>query len=112
MKNMARNHFRTMPLFVTLLAWSAAADASAGTLSVPPVDGLGQPAAGAADAHVGFWEIVDGGVRDAKSFGDLFNAEVFSRHRFSIPRTFRKCPMRWRIRMRRTSSRSTTAWPR
>lgn len=81
---MKRNGPESLPdhsLFVILLAWPAAADASAGTLRVPPVDGFGEPAACAADAHVRLRQVVDGGVRDAESFGDLFDAEVFSRHR-------------------------------
>lgn len=74
--------FRASGLFVLLVfAWPAAADTSAGTSRVPPVDGFGEPAAGAADANVRLRQVVDGGVRDAESFGHLFDAEVFSRHR-------------------------------
>nr|DAI98956.1 MAG TPA: hypothetical protein [Caudoviricetes sp.] len=74
--------FRASDLFVLLvLAWSTAADATTRTPRVPLVDGLRQPAARAADPHVGLRQVVDGGVRDAESFGHLFDAEVFSRHR-------------------------------
>nr|DAK60862.1 MAG TPA: hypothetical protein [Caudoviricetes sp.] len=72
-------------LFGLVLAWPSAADTTAGALRVPLVDGLGEPAARAADGHVRLGQVVGGGVRDAQAFRDLFDAEVFSRHRPSCP---------------------------
>ena len=76
--------FRASDLFVLLvLAWSAAADATTGTPRVPLVDGLRQPSAGAADAHVRLrqLQIEQSSRSDAEAFCDLFDAEVLSRHR-------------------------------
>lgn len=70
-------------LFGFVLAWPSAADASAGAIDVPPVDGLREPAARAADRGVGLGELVGGeGARlDAESLGNLSEAHVFDCHR-------------------------------
>lgn len=71
-----------MLLFVLVFAWPAAADASAGAAGVPPVDGLWQPAARAADRGVWFGELVGGeGARlDAEASGHFGKAQIFNGH--------------------------------
>nr|DAO08174.1 MAG TPA: hypothetical protein [Caudoviricetes sp.] len=65
-----------------VLAWPASPDAAAGPVGVPFIDGFGKPAARAANHCVGFgeFEVEQAAAGDAEAFGDLLDAEVFSRH--------------------------------
>lgn len=65
-----------------VFARTSAADASAGALSVPLVDGLGEPAARASDGGVRLGELVgaDGGGADAEALGHVGDAQVFDGH--------------------------------
>nr|DAJ99512.1 MAG TPA: hypothetical protein [Caudoviricetes sp.]DAL67943.1 MAG TPA: hypothetical protein [Caudoviricetes sp.] len=65
-----------------VLAWPSSADTTSRTLGVPFIDGLRQPAPSAAYGRVGFgeFEVEQAAAGDAEAFGDLFDAEVFSRH--------------------------------
>lgn len=69
-------------LFGLVFAWASAADAAAGALRVPLVDGLGEPAARASDGGVRLGELVgaDGGGADAEALGHVGDAQVFDGH--------------------------------
>ena len=63
-------------LFGLVFAWPASADAAAGALRVPLVDGLGEPSARAADRGIRLGELVgaDCGRADAEPFGHVGDA--------------------------------------
>ena len=63
-----------------LLAWPSASDASAGTLRVPPVDGLRHPAARATDYGIRLRQCIRCGVLHAQTFADLLEAEICDGH--------------------------------
>ena len=69
-------------LLFGVFARPATADSTAGALRVPPVDGLGEPAARAADRGVRLGELVgaDCGRADAEAFGHVGDAQVFDGH--------------------------------
>ena len=65
-----------------VFAWPSSADTAAGALCVPLVDGVGEPAARAADGGVRLGELVgaDGGGADAETSGHVGDAQVFDGH--------------------------------
>ena len=69
-------------LLFGMFAWPAATDSATGTVGVPLVDGVGEPAARAADAGVGFGELVggEGAGLDSEAFGDFGETQVCDGH--------------------------------
>ena len=69
-------------LLFGVFAWPAATDSATGTVGVPLVDGVGEPAARASDGGVRLGELVgaDGGGADAEALGHVGDAQVFDGH--------------------------------
>ena len=93
-------------LFGLVPTWPASTGAPAGTLGVPLVDGLGEPAARASDVGVRLGELVggEGAGLDFEPVGDFGEAQVSLTHRGSL-RIWRQVRSLHRARVRHAPCR-------